>query len=313
MKKVCLLAGMLLLLSPLYGCKKKGKKDTKDKGDPAAMTAMDDMAGDMKPVDMKPAADSGLVKVDGVKPEHEKIYCATDYVCEVTVVTEKVKKELESKKGYPKQLTVGFTAKTTDEFFKTVANIPWVQELFLKNTQVNDLGPITKLKKLKKLTLSLHKGTDLKPLTGLRSLKSLSIRFPKPAVKDLSFVRDLKTLNDLSLTGFKELKDISALATLSRLKVLEMYRCNVTDIKALAGVKSLEIVRLRGNPIADISALAELSNVEQIDIQETKVKDLGPLKKLKNLSTLKVSKTISKKQIKRLKKALGKKLSVLVD
>jgi len=315
MKKVCLFVGMLLLFLPLGGCKKKGKKDTQDKGTSSAMTAASDMAtaDEMAAPDgMKPAGESGLVKVDGVKPEHEKIEWVSKKKCKITVVTEKVKKELESKEDHQK-IHVVFSSKTTNKLFKTVANIPWVTKMTLKNTEVTDLGPIGGLKHLKGLFLERCKGADLSPIGRLTQLEYLWVEHPQAEIKDLSFVKGLQKLIDFNLSYCKHPpKDINGISSLNRLKTLRILSCGATDLKPLAALKNLEQLKLHGNPIKDVSPLAGLEKLNGLNLRDTKVKKLTSLTKLKKLEYLTVSKTVPKNQIKRLKKAIGSGLSITV-
>jgi serine/threonine protein kinase len=86
---------------------------------------------------------------------------------------------------------------------------------------------------------------------------------------------------------------VSSLADLSKmpnLRQISFCMQNISDISPLAGLKYLEVVDIRNNPVTDISPLGELKFLKQVNLFDTLVTDLSPLYNCPMLSELNAGK-----------------------
>ena len=86
-----------------------------------------------------------------------------------------------------------------------------------------------------------------------------------------------------------QIRDISPLSGLTRLRSLDLSSNQITDISALSDLTALETLALYNNQIADISALSGLSNLTSLDMEHNQITDLTPLSGLTNLKSLELS------------------------
>jgi hypothetical protein len=104
-------------------------------------------------------------------------------------------------------------------------------------------------------------------------------------VKDITALKHLKNLEDLRLSIFCDVEDLSPLASLTKLKTLDFEGNLVYDLKPLANLSSLAVLRFSGNLADDLSPLSDLKNLELLILPDTAT-DLSPLAGLTNLQML---------------------------
>lgn len=85
--------------------------------------------------------------------------------------------------------------------------------------------------------------------------------------------------------------NLSPLAGLSALQLLNLDSTPVSDLSPLAGLSALQSLNLRHSPVSDLTPLAGLSALQSLDLDYTKVSDLSPLVGLKALKSLDLSAT----------------------
>jgi hypothetical protein len=96
------------------------------------------------------------------------------------------------------------------------------------------------------------------------------------------------TLLDLSVT---RVSDLSALTGLFRLTSLNLNDTRVSDLSALSGLSGLTSLHLRLTRVSDLSALAGLSRLAFLDLNGTQVSDLSALSGLSGLTSVRLSQT----------------------
>jgi hypothetical protein len=152
--------------------------------------------------------------------------------------------------------------------------------LWLGETPIADLSPLSELPKLTGLLLHGTSITDLRPLVGLTALRVLTL--------------DGTTISDLA-----------PLAKLRKLESLSLAEMPVTDLSPLTGLTELRRLYLEGSQVKDLLALADLMKLEMLDLNNTQVADIAPLVGLKKLRRLNLWRTrVSKEQVLSLKRAL---------
>lgn len=143
-------------------------------------------------------------------------------------------------------------------------------DMFGINLRSRDIEAISKIPRLKNLKLSCAGSmpADLSSLAGAQNLAYLHLELPYGNGLDLSFV-----------------------ATLSRLKRLQVNYADDRLCEALSGSKSLRQLRLKYGDITDVGvkALSTVATLEDLDLSETLVADasiesLARLPKLKTVN-----------------------------
>ena len=107
-------------------------------------------------------------------------------------------------------------------------------------------------------------------------------------ITDLSPVAGLTNLRLLDLRG-NRISDISPLAGLTNLAWLELWDNRITDLSPLAELTNLTELRLGGNSISNLSPLTGLTNLATLLLQNNSISNLSPLAGLTNLTRLGVA------------------------
>lgn len=132
--------------------------------------------------------------------------------------------------------------------------------------------------------------SDLHPLLGASKIGRLELA-NAAQVKDLSPLARLTNLTVLNLRGVGA-EDISALSSLGKLTSLDLGEAsNLRDLKPLAGLTRLTTVYLPETDVADLKPLGSLKNLASLDLTNcTEITDLEPLTALApNLTWLSLS------------------------
>jgi len=170
------------------------------------------------------------------------------------------------------------------------------EELNFEGYEIEDLSPLTELTNLKSLGFGSWEPTfieDLSPLGELTSLEYLHIG--ANVSSDISHIGNLINLKELRLWRSVPDREISYLANLKNLRILDLESNRIEDISALSELLKLKTLNLRKNQIEDISPLKNLINLESLSIGGSregvistgnKINDITPLKNLSNLKLL---------------------------
>ena len=126
--------------------------------------------------------------------------------------------------------------------------------------------------------------TDLTGIEHATNIGALSF-FDDTQITDITPLAKLTKLAVLNIRGGR-ISDISPLAGLTNLRHLNIDSANVSEISPLAGLTNLKNLILSTNPINDLSPLAGLTSLQQLHIGSTKISDLSPLTGLTNLRYL---------------------------
>ncbi len=148
-------------------------------------------------------------------------------------------------------------------------------------------APITvaEMEGLKKLELQSR---GIQDLTGLQFATNMDRLVLAPwgeegnQVSDLSPIAELVNLKVLDLFG-NNVSDLSPLAGLINLEWLTFERNNVSDLLPLAGLINLRFLGFSKGNVSDLSPLAGLINLEGLKFHDGNVSDLSPLAGLVNL------------------------------
>ncbi|HWT75534.1 MAG TPA: leucine-rich repeat domain-containing protein [Mobilitalea sp.] len=116
----------------------------------------------------------------------------------------------------------------------------------------------------------------------MQSIYRLKLSEGVKSLENLKMLTNLEYLDARQL----DLQDITAIGSLTKLRVLYLQRNLITDISALKKLTSLEVLSLNGNQIVSISALSSLKNLREVYLRENKIKSITALNKLTKLERL---------------------------
>jgi GTPase SAR1 family protein len=157
--------------------------------------------------------------------------------------------------------------------FADDGQIFWEFHLSRPTHRATDVGPLSKLKGLKTLSLSSWKSvTDLRPLEKLVGLTKLLLPHCE-SVSDLGPLARLGELTDLELTGCKSVADLKPLGALTKLTALGMPSCaSISDLEPLRTLTELVVLHLmQCRSVSDLSPLLDLPRLRFLDIKDTAV------------------------------------------
>ena len=152
---------------------------------------------------------------------------------------------------------------------------------------LSDISPLRELKKLELLRLSHNDITDISPVKGLTNLKHLFLSHNR--IEKIDAIRNLTDLESLDFArniGEERISDISAIANLTKLKLLGLSDTNIPDISVLKNLVNLEIFMANDSKIEDISALKTAKNLKLLYLDSNKITDVSVVKDLLNLKEL---------------------------
>jgi hypothetical protein len=148
-----------------------------------------------------------------------------------------------------------------------LSGIDHLRLLYLDRTAVRDISMLADKKELRFLSISHTQIGDLSPLTNLHNLET--INFSRTNVSDLSPLAKHR-LKRVWMRG-TEVSDISALAGMDSLILLDLYKTKVSDIAPLSTAKNLETLSLNWTEVADVEPLVGLKKLKSLDVGRTSI------------------------------------------
>ena len=152
---------------------------------------------------------------------------------------------------------------------------------------LRDVSPLRGLKNLELLRLSHNDIIDISPIKGLTNLKHLFLSHNQ--IKNIDAVKNLTNLESLDFArniGEERISDISAIANLTKLKLLGLSDANIPDISVLKNLVNLEIFMANDSKIEDISVLKNAKNLKILYLDKNKITDVSVVKDLVELTEL---------------------------
>lgn len=142
------------------------------------------------------------------------------------------------------------------------------------------------VKKIKKLHA---KGKGISSLIGIEYLVNLEeLLLSENNIKDISPIIGLEKLKYLNLWR-NNISDITPLKNLNNLTSLDLDSNEISNIEALTDLHKLKALRLGSNRLTDISSLSDLNNLESLSLWSNKITDITSLSNLTNLAELKLA------------------------
>ena len=153
---------------------------------------------------------------------------------------------------------------------------------------VYDLGTISRLSKLKQLSISNHTLYNIDLLERLTNLEELGISNDKKIdnILNIDVLNSLRKLKKLSINNNK-LTTIAPLSGLTELEELDIGNTNISDIAPLNSLRKLKKLAINDNELTTIAPLSGLTELEELNIVNCPaildIEILNSMPKLKNL------------------------------
>lgn len=187
-------------------------------------------------------------------------------------------------------------------------HMDYLTTLLLRDCPIEDLSPISKLKKLNSLALSSGHATafphrsqrspleyveisrypfrDLARVEGSAGLRRMSLAELPVEALNLSSATVLRLL---ALRRLPNLKKLPVLPPQSDLNELVVYGGPLHDIAPLHQCQKLRILSLVSTHVSDLSSLSTLTNLRSLDVRGSPVQDFTPLNSCLSLRSLTVA------------------------
>ncbi|WDE13291.1 leucine-rich repeat domain-containing protein [Thalassomonas haliotis] len=181
----------------------------------------------------------------------------------------------------------------------SLAQLNHLESLVLDTSLTFELAPLHQLPQLKMLTLACNgrcKRTypgyvldhykyvpyavpgnikDASPLAELNNLEILVLE--NSGIEDLSFVKTLDNLTELTLIEEGHIEAGSAIAQLSQLKKLEINNAVSSDSFVLTQLKNLQSLSLSNTNVRDISFIKQMTQLNSLQLGKNLATDYSPL------------------------------------
>lgn len=152
-----------------------------------------------------------------------------------------------------------------------------LKNLYIVNSKVSDLSPISGLRQLESIYLIDNKITDLTPLSGLNKVTTLILE--RNLITDITPLQSLTSLENLDLST-NLISDIQPLKPLKNLDRLALGDNFIKDISSLEQMSKLSDLNIYGNLISDLSPVRHMNALYGLDVSNNKVTDLTPVQHL---------------------------------
>lgn len=164
-----------------------------------------------------------------------------------------------------------------------------LQRVSLANLPVPDLSSLRPCTGLRSFFMfGCERVTDLSPLADKPHLGYLAV-MRAVGVAEIDLMKGLPAVENLVLSGCKELSDAAPLGDFQTLTQLELSECpSVTDIAWIPKLANLLALDLSGcSALEDLSPTSELTGLLLLDLSEcTGIQDLSPVAELRALEHL---------------------------
>ncbi len=181
---------------------------------------------------------------------------------------------------------IGDRVAINDAEYQTLVNQYATEAGPFRRGNISTLNDLTKLKHLRRISLSDQNITDLTPLAQLQHLQQVDLRHnPVTDVSPLSANSALTTLT-LFDTG---VSDLTSLKDCYRLISLDIGYTPVESLSALEGLEGLQFLSMAKSQVKSLDQIHLFPLLEEIHLSDTPVQDLSPLLKLSRLRAITIS------------------------
>ena len=168
----------------------------------------------------------------------------------------------------------------TNEQLKVISKLTKLNELGLRNMDIDDISFLADLDELESLYISDTEVSDLSALSNMTNLKCLVMSSDK--IVDLSPLSGLENLEELSLRD-NQIINISPLATLKNLRTLDLENNIICDISPLYVLQNLENLDAKNNKLESFSGVTNFESLTELSLSNNKITDISAIRSCPNL------------------------------
>ncbi|MBC7862825.1 MAG: DUF4173 domain-containing protein, partial [Bacteroidia bacterium] len=165
--------------------------------------------------------------------------------------------------------------------------LPDLKKLDLSYNQITYADKLYLHKKLQELNLSNNKLSKIPEVGAIYSLKKLNLA--SNLFNDIAGLAPLKDLEELDLSDNRLISDLSAIKSLTGLRVLKLNQTGFNDMSILSGMKLLKYLDVDNTTLTNLFGIENLKSLEELKAQTIKNTEIEKLAKLKNLKVIRVN------------------------
>ncbi|XPF93909.1 leucine-rich repeat domain-containing protein [Colwellia sp. RE-S-Sl-9] len=216
---------------------------------------------------------------DGYVPNYPKLESLSLYSDSDTLSFENLAflENMHNLKG----LGISVNGDIDEQYFSPIANLGELKELsleYIDNAPVDTFNFLSELTRLEYLNFNAVDINSLTPLANLTSLTNLTINDGSKMLAYARYIRSGSPQGNVS--------DLSPLAGLINLKVLNLINNQISDLTPLVGLTNLVHLGLSQNEISDLTPLTELTNLSLLWLASNSISDFSVLADLDSLEIL---------------------------
>ena len=179
-------------------------------------------------------------------------------------------------------LCLGIPVLGADLFVDKTLEAAVRQQVFAKR---NSKDPLL-AEDVKHVSTVKARGKKIQSLKGLEACKALaSLELPDNEIEDLSHLADLERLQLLDLSG-NRIRNIGPVETLKALQYLNLENNQVEDLAPVAGLGNMRSLYLTGNRIRDTKPVGKLTKLWSLYLGQNQIEDLTSIKNLTGIANL---------------------------
>ncbi len=304
----------MFVVMALVGCGEKATLEPKENvGAPSTPTTQKTPAKpDDKPNPKPEVKQSGAPKTDKKKDE-ELAWTSNPEDKNYALIEMYIRMKLDKRKGdlskmdLEKMTVLTVYEGESLEDLKPLSKLTKLKRLRLDGTQVSDLSPLANLTQLERLELIGGQISDVSALANLKKLEYIDLRNNFKLNKDKIALLQKALPNcfishdhptDLEIIEGKVRMELDKFAVeltkldLAKVNMIVFDEHEITDTSALTDLAKLTQLKTLGIPnngLSDLGFLKGLTQLEHLDLQSNKITDLSPLAKLTKLKYIDLS------------------------
>jgi len=304
----------MFVVMALVGCGEKATLEPKENvGAPSTPTTQKNPAKpDDKPNPKPEVKQSGAPKTDKKKDE-ELAWTSNPEDKNYALIEMYIRMKLDKRKGdlskmdLEKMTVLTVYEGESLEDLKPLSKLTKLKRLRLDGTQVSDLSPLANLTQLERLELIGGQISDVSALANLKKLEYIDLRNNFKLNKDKIALLQKALPNcfishdhptDLEIIEGKVRMELDKFAVeltkldLAKVNMIVFDEHEITDTSALTDLAKLTQLKTLGIPnngLSDLGFLKGLTQLEHLDLQSNKITDLSPLAKLTKLKYIDLS------------------------
>ena len=165
-------------------------------------------------------------------------------------------------------------------------NLTTVYDLKLVNCKITDISALKKFGEKDKITIDLSKNQNISNIEIIKELNLGTLKLQNCKITDLNLILN-NTVEELDLSGNKELSNFNGLNKFKSLTNLILQDCNIKNVENLNIPKQIKLLDLSYNK--ELKNIDTLKDVEDLRLKECGLNSTTGLEKLDKLNALDIS------------------------